>query len=387
MNKPGRVRLTLKRAHRLIATGSTRHQILVIFGEIAEMTAIPLTDWMQECENNPDMDASHARGRLDVLGRLSRHAVEQHGIETIYIHAVTDHARCKHAVRCRARRWGFQSFEYSSHFIGSRTSLEFKFVECGQLILLQIGVQVALDIIGDGVKVTLRDKVGERRAVEIEGRGPRGGAGRKRSAKGIGCAQRELFQPVDRAVVGFDQFQDCVKQRFVVGQETRHRAAARLEDYSPELWALTGSKGAAVTNMLRYLIGDDKFFKVLKDYAQQYVWKTANTDDFRAVVEKVTGKNLGYFFLQWIESSGAPEFKLDYTIYRTQKGFRVMGKVTQDMDTFRMPVDLKIETEGNPERQRIEVVGTSSEFWSTRSASRRTSSSIRTTWSCATARR
>jgi aminopeptidase N len=141
--------------------------------------------------------------------------------------------------------------------------------------------------------------------------------------------------------------------------------SARLEDYSPELWALTGSKGAAVANMLRYLIGDDKFFEVLKDYAQQRVWKTATTEDFRDIVEKVAGKNLGYFFLQWIESSGAPEFKLEYTIYRTQvpkEGFRVMGKISQDMDTFRMPVDLKIETDGNPEQQRIEVVGTSSEF-------------------------
>ena len=57
------------------------------------------------------------------------------------------------------------------------------------------------------------------------------------------------------------------------------------------------------------------------------------------------------FFIQWIESSGAPEFKLEYTIFRTQKGFRVMGKVAQDLDTFRMPVELKIETEGNPEDQ------------------------------------
>jgi len=138
--------------------------------------------------------------------------------------------------------------------------------------------------------------------------------------------------------------------------------SARLEDYSPELWALTGSKGSAVANMLRYLIGDDQFFQVLKEYAQGRVWKTGSTDDFRDVVEKVAGKNLGYFFLQWIESSGAPEFKLEYTVYRTQKGFRVMGKISQDMDTFRMPVDLKIETEGNPEQKRIEVVGTSSEF-------------------------
>jgi aminopeptidase N len=72
--------------------------------------------------------------------------------------------------------------------------------------------------------------------------------------------------------------------------------------------------------------------------------------------------NLGYFFIQWIESSGAPEFKLEYTIFRTQKGFRAMGKIAQDLDTFRMPVDLKIETEGNPEPKRIEVMGTSSEF-------------------------
>ena len=31
--------------------------------------------------------------------------------------------------------------------------------------------------------------------------------------------------------------------------------------------------------------------------------------------------------------------------------------MTQDMDTFRMPVDLRIETEGNPEDKKMEVVG------------------------------
>jgi len=138
--------------------------------------------------------------------------------------------------------------------------------------------------------------------------------------------------------------------------------SARLEDYSPELWALTGSKGAAVLHMLRYVIGDDKFFLTLKNFAARFAWRSASTEDFKKVAEDAAGQDLGYFFIQWIESSGAPEFKLDYTIYRTQKGFRVMGKVAQDLDTFRMPVDLKIETEGNPEEKRVEVVGTSSEF-------------------------
>jgi len=146
--------------------------------------------------------------------------------------------------------------------------------------------------------------------------------------------------------------------------------SSRLEDYSPELWALTGSKGAAVFNMLRSVVGDDKFFAALKAYIEQYSWKSANTDDFRKVMETVSGKELGWFFIEWIESSGAPQFKLEYTIFRTQKGpggtgnggFRVMGKISQDLDTFRMPVTLKIETEGNPEQKTIDVVGTSSEF-------------------------
>jgi hypothetical protein len=138
--------------------------------------------------------------------------------------------------------------------------------------------------------------------------------------------------------------------------------SARLEDYSPEFWALTASKGAAVLHMLRFVIGDDAFHQTLKEYATRYAWKSATTDDFRKVAEDASKQELGYFFIQWIESSGAPEFKLDYTVFRTQKGFRVMGKVAQDLDTFRMPVELRIETEGNPEDKRVEVVGTSSEF-------------------------
>ena len=138
--------------------------------------------------------------------------------------------------------------------------------------------------------------------------------------------------------------------------------SARLEDYSPELWALTGSKGAAVMGMLRAVLGDDKFFLALKTYVKDNMWKAVTTEDFRKAVESAAGQNLGYFFIQWIESSGAPEFKLEYTIFRTQKGFRVMGKIAQDLDTFNMPVTLKIETESAPEQKIVDVQGTSSEF-------------------------
>jgi tetratricopeptide (TPR) repeat protein len=138
--------------------------------------------------------------------------------------------------------------------------------------------------------------------------------------------------------------------------------AARLEDYSPEYWATTGGKGAAVLQMLRNVMGDDAFLKVLKEYPTRFAWKSANTDDFHKICEEAYGQSLNWFFQQWVESSGAPEFKMEYTVFRTQKGFRVMGKISQDLDLFRMPVTLRVETEGNPEEKTIEVVGTSSEF-------------------------
>src|SRR5205807_3058881 len=43
-------------------------------------------------------------------------------------------------------------------------------------------------------------------------------------------------------------------------------------------------------------------------------------------------------------------------------GFRVTGEISQDLDLFRMPVDLRIDTDGKTESKRIEVVGTTSPF-------------------------
>jgi aminopeptidase N len=138
--------------------------------------------------------------------------------------------------------------------------------------------------------------------------------------------------------------------------------ASRFEDYSPEFFAVTGSKGAATLHMLRWIAGDEKFRKILREFADRFANQSASTDDFRKIAEAVSGEPLQGFFIQWLESTGAPEFKMEYVVYRTQQGFRVRGKITQDLDTFRMPVELKIETEGNPEFKRIDVAGPSTDF-------------------------
>jgi aminopeptidase N len=114
--------------------------------------------------------------------------------------------------------------------------------------------------------------------------------------------------------------------------------------------------------MLRNVTGDASFKKGLHAFMDKFSWQSVSSEDFRKVMEQASNQELRYFFIQWLESSGSPEFKLEYTVLRTQQGFRVVGKLNQDLDTFRMPVDLRIETEGNPEDKKVEVTGTSSEF-------------------------
>lgn len=164
---------------------------------------------------------------------------------------------------------------------------------------------------------------------------------------------------------GPDSLQNEMKDVYVEAltvNDTPISQSSRLEDYSPEYWAVTSAKGTAVLSMLRFAIGDDAFKKLIKEFPAAFAWKPVSTADLQKAAEQIGQRDLRGFFIQWIESNGAPEFKVDYTVFRTSKGFRIMGKISQDLDTFRMPVELMIETEGNPEYKTVEVVGQQSEF-------------------------
>jgi tetratricopeptide (TPR) repeat protein len=153
-------------------------------------------------------------------------------------------------------------------------------------------------------------------------------------------------------------------------------SASKLDIFSTEFQSLATDKGAMILHMLRWVLGEDKYNKTMREFAGEYAGKPASMDDFKAIAEKNYGDQLTWFFSQWLDSTGAPEFKLKYTTYRLggnyakesqakqekSPGFRVTGEITQDLDLFRMPVDLRIDTDGKTENKRIEVVGTTSPF-------------------------
>jgi aminopeptidase N len=140
--------------------------------------------------------------------------------------------------------------------------------------------------------------------------------------------------------------------------------------YSDQYHSIVADKGAMVFHMLRAQLGDDAFTALLRDFYKQHAGKTATIDEFeKLTAAKVPAPkpgeprlNLVSFFSQWLNSTGIPEFSLEYIVYRTPKGFQVIGKIHQELDTFRMPVEVKVDTEGNPEFKKILVTGTTSEF-------------------------
>jgi hypothetical protein len=136
----------------------------------------------------------------------------------------------------------------------------------------------------------------------------------------------------------------------------------KMDPFSPEFQSLTSDKGGMVLHMLHWVIGDQAFDKTMRDFIAKYQGQSVTVDQFRLVAEQDSGQQLTWFFTQWLDSTGAPEFKNKYTIYRTSKGFRVVGEIQQDLDLFRMPVELRIDTDGKSETKRIEVSGTNSAF-------------------------
>jgi aminopeptidase N len=147
--------------------------------------------------------------------------------------------------------------------------------------------------------------------------------------------------------------------------------AARLAPYSPDYRSVVMNKGAMIFHMVRAQMGDVAFKSLLHDFYIKYAEGSATIESFEALAEQHAQASakagqpppeLRGFFAQWLNSTGVPDFTIEYVIYRTHQGFRAVGKIKQPLDTFHMPVDLRIETEGNPENKTIDVIGTESEF-------------------------
>jgi aminopeptidase N len=168
-----------------------------------------------------------------------------------------------------------------------------------------------------------------------------------------------------QVTVGQSAFEEATRDMAVGAlayDNTPLASVNKLDTFSPQFQSQVTDKGGMIFHMLRWVIGDAGFDKTMHQFMSDFNGKSASVADLQAEAEKFSGQKLTAFFSQWVDGTGAPEFKMKYTVYRIKKGFRVVGEVTQDLDLFHMPLELKIDTDGQTEIKRIDVVGTESPF-------------------------
>lgn len=101
-------------------------------------------------------------------------------------------------------------------------------------------------------------------------------------------------------------------------------------------------KGAWVLHMLRWVVGERAFFRILEQYREEHAYSTADTEEFIAICERVTGRDLRWFFDPWIYGTGRP-------VYWATTAFVPPDRLTltieqlQPESPYTMPIQFEIE--------------------------------------------
>lgn len=160
------------------------------------------------------------------------------------------------------------------------------------------------------------------------------------------------------------------RNRFVQGMERSRQSVLRYYDRNPtspvvdttitNLYGLLSTnsyeKGAWVLHMLRRLLGDDVWWKGIREFYRRHQNGNALTGDFQTVMEEVGGENLSWFFQQWLFQPGQPRYEGTWQWDEASGQLEIeLNQAQTDGTFFRMPVELGIYFPGE-DRPRIEVL-------------------------------
>lgn len=145
--------------------------------------------------------------------------------------------------------------------------------------------------------------------------------------------------------------------------EVQSALAAGQKDNLPIVHSGSGTarvyqKGSAVIQMLRYVLGDEPFKRVIKHYLSAHSFANVETRDLEQTIQDVLGLNLDWFFDQWVYRGGEPHYKVNY--YSTSKDVRIHVQQVHEQNTgvglFKMPVNISVYyTDGTKDRKRVWV--------------------------------
>lgn len=126
-------------------------------------------------------------------------------------------------------------------------------------------------------------------------------------------------------------------------------------------------KGALVLHHLRHVVGDRLFWKSISHYLHRHGKQNVITQNLVDAFQDVTGRNLDWFFAQWVYGGGHPEFKVtaNWDDKNGQLDLRIEQKQPKDELTgvFRVPLQVKFVWDGGEETRDFEIVEASHRYF------------------------
>lgn len=134
----------------------------------------------------------------------------------------------------------------------------------------------------------------------------------------------------------------------------------RLADLQGEPGRLLAyTKGFLVWDMLSREIGRAKFQRVMHDITRRYAFREITWGELLRAIEVGAGRNLGWFYEQWFERTGAPDFKLTWR----QVGRKLLGSVTQTSPSYRAALEVEAKNgQGQRLVRKVRVRGAETSF-------------------------
>lgn len=118
------------------------------------------------------------------------------------------------------------------------------------------------------------------------------------------------------------------------------------------------NKGGSILHMLRNYLGDDAFFAGLTDYLKTNEYGTGEAQQLRLSLEKVSGKDLNWFFNQWYYGNGNPKLTYSSTFDPVKKMVTV-SIIQNQGQYFQFPLAIDVFENGKPSRQNVWVAAKS----------------------------
>jgi len=126
--------------------------------------------------------------------------------------------------------------------------------------------------------------------------------------------------------------------------------------------AIVYDKTSLIMNMLKDYLGEDLFFKGLREFFSRYKYSAARSNNFFKIFQEVSGEDLNEFFNKWLNSHSLPTVNVFHSIQEEDEGYLLKFKIVQSKDLFIFPLWIEWRQQGAKVEKKVIINKKINEF-------------------------